>query len=39
VRENHGEIEITMAAEAVDYRKTLAMLQTAQQASPAAVLS
>jgi hypothetical protein len=39
VRENHGEIEITMAAEAVDYRKTLAMLQTAQQAPPAAVLS
>lgn len=36
VRENHGEIEITMAAEAVEYRKTLAMLQTAQQAPPVA---
>lgn len=27
VRNNHGEIEITKAAEAVEYRKTLAMLQ------------
>jgi hypothetical protein len=27
VRSNHGEIEFTMAAEAADYRKTLALLQ------------
>lgn len=27
VRKNHGEIDITLAAEAVEYRKTLALLQ------------
>lgn len=27
VRENHGEIEFTLASEAVEYRKTLSMLQ------------
>lgn len=35
VHRNHGEIEITLAAEAVEYRKTLAMLQAGQDASPA----
>ena len=34
VKENHGEIDITLAAEARDYRKTLAMLQDRQQAPP-----
>jgi hypothetical protein len=38
VRENHGEIDITLAAEAVDYRKTLAMLQAGQQAPLAQAL-
>ena len=32
VRENHGEIDITLAAEAADYRKTLAMLRDGQKA-------
>ncbi len=30
VRRNHGDIEITLAAEAADYRKTLAMMQSSQ---------
>lgn len=30
VRQNHGEIEITLAAEAVEYRKTLAMSEENQ---------
>ena len=33
VRQHHGEIEFTLAAEAVEYRKTLAMLQEIQDAS------
>jgi hypothetical protein len=37
VRENHGEIEVCMAAEAVEYRKTLAMSQAGQQMPPAEV--
>jgi hypothetical protein len=32
VRESHGEIDITMAAEAIEYRKTLAMLHEGQSA-------
>jgi hypothetical protein len=36
VRRHNGEIEITLAAEAVEYRKTLAMLQDGQPA-PAVV--
>jgi hypothetical protein len=37
VRENHGQIDITLAAEAAEYRKTMAMLQDGQQARPAEV--
>jgi hypothetical protein len=37
VKENHGEIEITLAAEAIEYRKTLAMLQAGQESSPVEV--
>jgi hypothetical protein len=36
VRENHGEIEMTLAAEAVEYRKTLAMMGSGQT-TPVAV--
>ena len=32
VRDNHGEIEITRAAEAKDYRQTLALLNEARPA-------
>jgi multidrug efflux pump subunit AcrA (membrane-fusion protein) len=44
VRVNHGEIDITLAAEAAEYRKTVAMLQEGQQvpvieATPQAALS
>ena len=44
VKENHGEIELTLAAEAAEYRKTVAMLQEGQQmpaieATPQAALS
>lgn len=39
VRENHGEIDITLAAEAAEYRKTLAMLQDGQQVTSVATLS
>jgi hypothetical protein len=40
VRENHGEINLTLAAEAREYRKTLALLREEQQpATPAAVVS
>lgn len=35
VRENHGEIDITLAAEAAEYRKTQAMFRDVQQAPPA----
>jgi Domain of unknown function (DUF4041)/Meiotically up-regulated gene 113 len=38
VRDNHGEIDITLAAEAVEYRKTLAMLQTGQENSPVEIV-
>jgi hypothetical protein len=38
VRENHGEIDITLGAEAVEYRKTLAMLQAGRQAPPVEAL-
>jgi Meiotically up-regulated gene 113 len=34
VRQHHGEIAITLAAEAADYRKTLAIIQ-ASNANPA----
>jgi flagellar motility protein MotE (MotC chaperone) len=35
VRSNHGEIEFTLAAEAADYRKTLALLQDGNATSAA----
>lgn len=38
VRENHGEIDMTLAAEAAEYRKTLAMLRDGQQALPVVAL-
>ncbi len=39
VRESHGDIDIVLDAEAVEYRKTLAMLQADQQVAPSAALS
>lgn len=38
VRQHHGEIEITLAAEAAEYRKTLAFLQ-GDQTTPAKEVS
>ena len=38
VKENHGSIDIVMDAEAVEYRKTLAMLQAGEQAVLGAAL-
>lgn len=38
VRESHGDINIVMDAEAVEYRKTLAVLQAGQQAVPSTAL-
>jgi hypothetical protein len=36
VRENHGDIDITLAAEAAEYRKTISMAQAGQAISPGA---
>jgi hypothetical protein len=38
VRENHGEINLTLAAEAKEYRKTLALLREEQPLPPAEAL-
>jgi hypothetical protein len=35
VRKNHGEIDMTLTAEAIEYRKTLALLQASGDTSAA----